>query len=189
MTNVEIVKKTNNGKNIENVEIEKMDVLQTMQVAKGVSELVKLVNSNEKLQNVFKTFNTVRQEVAKEAEEYYAEQKKKGVKVSDIAEYDVGAESLARTGSLVWSDLVDVVGDLLYEAPETLVSLIANASDIKYDTLKKQDPEVLLDVFDAVVEINDIEKLVNRIKKSKNPFNKVTTMFKAQGNKTEQVQQ
>lgn len=189
MTSVEIVKKTKNGKNIENFEIEKMDTLQTIQVAKGISELVKVVNSNDKLQNVFKTFNNVRSEVAKEAEQYYAEQKKKGVKPEQVQEYPVGEEAMTRTGAIVWSDLVDVASELLYDAPEKVVSLLANASGIEYDVLKKQELETTIDVFDAVVEANDLQALVNRLKKSKGTLDKLKVVFKGQSNKTEQTQQ
>lgn len=189
MTNVEIIKKTNNGKNIENTEIEKMDTLQTIQVAKGISELVKIVNSNDKLQNVFKTFSKVRKEVAVDAERYYSEQKEKGVKPADVEEYPIGEEAMARTGALVWSDLVEVASELLYDAPEKVVELLANASGIKYDVLKKQELETTIDVFDAVVEVNDIQALVNRLKKSKGTFSQITAMFKTQPNKTEQIPQ
>lgn len=190
MTKVEIVTKTKNGKNTENVEIEKMDTLQTVQVAKGISELVKIVNGNDKLQNVFKTFNKVRAEVGQEAEQYYAEQKKKGVKAADVQEYPVGEEAMTRTGAIVWSDLVDVASELLYDAPEKIVSLLANASHIDYDVLKKQELETTIDVFDAVVEANDLQALVNRIKKSKGTLDKLKVVFKAQSkDKTEQTQQ
>lgn len=189
MAKVEIVKKTKNGKNIENVEIEKMDTLQTIQVAKGISELVKVVNGNDKLQNVFKTFNQVRSDVAKEAEQYYAEQKKKGVKPEEVQEYPVGEEAMTRTGAIVWSDLVDVASELLYDAPEKVVSLLANASAIEYDDLKKQELETTIDVFDAVVDANDLQALVNRIKKSKGTLDKIKVVFKGQSNKTEQTQQ
>ena len=73
---VKLIEKTKDGEKSTNVEIEKMNVFQTAKVAKGVSEAIKFVNQSDKLQNVFKQFNIVRAEVIKDAEAYYAEQKK-----------------------------------------------------------------------------------------------------------------
>lgn len=179
---VKLIEKTKDGEKSRNVEIEKMNVFQTAKVAKGVSEAIKFVNQSDKLQNVFKQFNTVRAEVVKDAEAYYAEQKKNKVKESEIEEYDVGTETLRRTGALVWNDLLGVVSDLLYEIPDTIVDIVANASHIDKELLGKQDLETFLDVFDQAVEANDIEALVTRIKKLGNTFKKVAPMFSNQTN-------
>lgn len=190
MANVKIATKTKEGTNIKDVEITKMDVIQTIHVAKGVSKLTRFVNESDKLQNVFKTFNKVRREVSVDAENYYAEQKKAKVKPEDVVEYEQGAEALTRTGALVWNDLLSVVSDLLDDVPEIIVEILSHASGIKLDVLKQQDAETFLDVFDAVVEVNDIEALTKRIKKSGNTFKKVTPMFsQPTDNKTPQVQQ
>lgn len=55
---------------------------------------------------------------------------------------------------------------LLEEVPEQMVALLAIISGIEEDTLDGQPFATLFDVFDGVVEVNDIEKLVNRGKKS-----------------------
>ena len=190
MANVKIATKTKEGTNIKDVEITKMDVIQTIHVAKGVSKVTKFINKNDKLQNVFKTFNEVRQEVAKDAENYYAEQKKAKVKPEDVVEYDVGAEALTRTGALVWNDLLSVLSDVLDEILEIIAEILSHASGIKLDVIKQQELETFLDVFDAVVEVNDIDALTKRIKKSGNTFKKVTPMFsQPTNNQTPQVQQ
>lgn len=55
---------------------------------------------------------------------------------------------------------------LLEEVPEQMVVLLAVISGIDEDTLDNQPVGTLFDIFDGIVEVNDIEKLVARGKKS-----------------------
>lgn len=158
---VEIITETKEGKNVKSVDIKKMNVLQTSKVAKGISEVIKFINKNDKLQNAIKTFSNERQEVLKEAEEYYKANKNK----KEVPEYDVGGQTLSRAGGKVWNDILGVLSDLLYEIPETVVSIVSNASGIDKDVLGQQDLETFIDVVEETVQVNDIEKLTGRVKK------------------------
>lgn len=55
---------------------------------------------------------------------------------------------------------------LAVKMPERAYQLLAAVSGIEYDLLMAQKVENIFDIYDAVVELNDVEKLVARIKKS-----------------------
>lgn len=180
MTTVKIERRTDKGVNIENTEIEKMSFKQMINVAKGVSRIVRFINDNEKLQNVFKQFNSVREEVKQEAIEYYKAEKKKGKKEENIEEYDIGTEAITRTGTRVWNDLLSILADLLDEIPEVIAEILSDASGISKKDIDNQDPIVVMDILDALVEVNDFNKIVERIKKSKDTFQKIKPAFNNQ---------
>ena len=175
---VKIVKQTKDGENTKNVEIKKMNLSQTTKVAKGVGGLLKFANNNERVKNIFKVFNEVREEEKQKAVAYYKEQKQSKKKESEIEEYNIGEEAFVRTGTLVWNDLVAVLSDLLTEIPDTIVQIVSDASGIEKEDLDEQSLETFLDVIDQVVENNDLPALIERVKKSKGTFSKITTMFK-----------
>lgn len=55
---------------------------------------------------------------------------------------------------------------LAVKFPEHAVHLVSTLSDISVDVLKAQKLSTIFDVYDAVITENDIEKLMNRAKKS-----------------------
>ena len=55
---------------------------------------------------------------------------------------------------------------LLINIPNKAFELLAAMSGIGYDDLMTQRMEDVFDVYDAILEVNDIEKLVKRAKKS-----------------------
>ncbi|AYP68832.1 hypothetical protein BpsM61_00058 [Bacillus phage vB_BpsM-61] len=63
-------------------------------------------------------------------------------------------------------NLAGSLEQLLEVAPERVVTLLSVATDIDRDAIKGAYAEEILDLFDAIIEENDIVKLVNRIKKS-----------------------
>lgn len=186
---VKLIEKTKDGEKSRNVEIEKMNGLQVLRVAKGISDIVKFVNQNDKLQNASKTFISIREEELKNAEAYYEEARKGNKKVANIETYDVGGIALKRTGIAIWNDILGMVGDLLGEMPEKIYEILSNASGIKYEELAAQEIEVILDVFEQTVEVNDLEALKARIKKLNKPFNQVKALFVTNNQSTEPNQQ
>ncbi|WKV22462.1 hypothetical protein [Bacillus phage vB_BceS-M2] len=54
---------------------------------------------------------------------------------------------------------------LLIVVPELAVELIAKVSGIKLQDMQQQEVETLFDVLDAIVNVNDIERIVERAKK------------------------
>lgn len=186
---VKLIEKTKDGEKSRNVEIEKMNGLQVLRVAKGISDIVKFVNQNDKLQNASKTFISIREEELKNAEAYYEEARKGNKKVANIETYDVGGIALKRTGIAIWNDILGMVGDLLGEMPEKIYEILSNASGIKYEELAAQEIEVILDVFEQTIEVNDLEALKARIKKLNKPFNQVKALFVTSNQSTEPNQQ
>lgn len=186
---VKLIEKTKDGEKSRNVEIEKMNGLQVLRVAKGISDIVKFVNQNDKLQNASKTFINIREEELKNAEAYYEEARKGNKKVANIETYDVGGIALKRTGIAIWNDILGMVGDLLGEMPEKIYEILSNASGIKYEELAAQEIEVILDVFEQTIEVNDLEALKARIKKLNKPFNQVKSLFVTNNQSTEPNQQ
>ena len=186
---VKLIEKTKDGEKSRNVEIEKMNGLQVLRVAKGISDIVKFVNQNDKLQNASKTFISIREEELKNAEAYYEEARKGNKKVANIETYDVGGIALKRTGIAIWNDILGMVGDLLGEMPEKIYEILSNASGIKYEELAAQEIEVILDVFEQTIEVNDLEALKARIKKLNKPLNQVKSLFVTNNQSTEQNQQ
>ena len=186
---VKLIEKTKDGEKSRNVEIEKMNGLQVLRVAKGISDIVKFVNQNDKLQNASKTFISIREEELKNAEAYYEEARKGNKKVANIETYDVGGIALKRTGIAIWNDILGMVGDLLGEIPEKIYEILSNASGIKYEELASQEIEVILDVFEQTIEVNDLESLKARIKKLNKPLNQVKSLFVTNNQQTEPNQQ
>lgn len=186
---VKLIEKTKDGEKSRNVEIEKMNGLQVLRVAKGISDIVKFVNQNDKLQNASKTFINIREEELKNAEAYYEEARKGNKKVANIETYDVGGIALKRTGVAIWNDILGMVGDLLGEIPEKIYEILSNASGIKYEELASQEIEVILDVFEQTIEVNDLESLKARIKKLNKPLNQVKSLFVTNNQQTEPNQQ
>lgn len=186
---VKLIEKTKDGEKSRNVEIEKMNGLQVLRVAKGISDIVKFVNQNDKLQNASKTFISIREEELKNAEAYYEEARKGNKKVANIETYDVGGIALKRTGIAIWNDILGMVGDLLGEMPEKIYEILSNASGIKYEELASQEIEVILDVFEQTIEVNDLEALKARIKKLNKPLNQVKSLFVMNNQSTEPNQQ
>jgi hypothetical protein len=55
---------------------------------------------------------------------------------------------------------------LLIEIPDHALHLLATLSGVKHDDLLQQKVEDAFDIYDAVIEVNDLEKLIARGKKS-----------------------
>lgn len=55
---------------------------------------------------------------------------------------------------------------LLVHLPEQIAELLSSTANIERKVLDRQEMEVVFDVFDALVEVNDVESLINRGKQS-----------------------
>lgn len=74
-------------------------------------------------------------------------------------------EELFRSNDFNIFNVLDAVGFLLEAAPERLSEIISIMADIDRVTIEYQDMDKYFDLVEAVIEVNDIEKLVARIKK------------------------
>lgn len=66
---------------------------------------------------------------------------------------------------------------ILGRLPDLTVELLSAVSKIDLDTLLDQEPVLLFDVFDAIVEVNDLKELINRGKQSSSTIQKVLGMI------------
>jgi len=62
--------------------------------------------------------------------------------------------------------LVQSAETLLVHLPDQAINLLAVFSGIKREVLEQQAVEDIFDVYDAILEVNDIERLSERAKKS-----------------------
>ena len=77
------------------------------------------------------------------------------------AEAEDGAEDQAMAAFLAGAFEL-----IMIEIPEHAMHLLATLSGIKHDDLLQQKVEDAFDIYDAVIEVNDLEKLIKRGKKS-----------------------
>lgn len=69
-------------------------------------------------------------------------------------------------GQHIAQNLMGALDVLLMEIPDKVIELLAVLSGVEHDTLLDQKAEDVFDIYDAVIQVNDIEKLINRAKKS-----------------------
>ncbi len=135
--------KDGNTTQTEQYEIEEINILQMTRAIKVVKNVLDIVRKDEHLQSVLEEiFSEANQEDGEEksAEEFFTQ---------DFAGNIVGA--------------LDV---LLMEVPEKIFELMSVLSGIDYEVFMQQKPDEVFDIYDAILEVNDIEKLVKRAKKS-----------------------
>lgn len=121
-------------------EIEEANILQVTDAVKVIKDIFVSVNESEQLQALLaELFDEVQNNKDKQVEE-------------------VGLMMLQRA--------VGAMDLLLVEIPEKALKLLSVLSDVEYDTLVRQKPEEVIDIYDAVIKENDIEKLIKRAKKS-----------------------
>ncbi len=175
MAQVEIKTYEGNKQVSENVEIKEMNLFQIKRVAKELNKLVRDVNTNEHLKNAldnyFKKRNEINEENRRLYEEALANAKDNEDKVN-VFQYN-GSEALKQVGAQFYKDVLGSFELVLENAPDSLQNLISQASNINVDVLGQQNVYTFLDVVDAVIEVNDIPKLIERLKKSKDSFSTV----------------
>lgn len=73
-------------------------------------------------------------------------------------------EDLLRDDDFNLFSVLDAIGYLLETVPERLNDIISIASNIDVRELEVQEMDVYFNVVEAVLEVNDMDKLVKRIK-------------------------
>src|SRR5690625_2286675 len=86
--------------------------------------------------------------------------------LSEMFEEAQSEEGTYQSGQNFAQHLVGAMDILLEELPEKAFELLSILSNVDYDTFVQQKPEDALDIYDAVIQVNDLEKLINRAKKS-----------------------
>ncbi len=179
MAQVEI--KTYDGNKIvtENVEIKEMNILQIKRVSRELNKLVKDINTNDHLKSAVDTFFAKRNEINEENRRLYEEALEKAKSDDDkvnVFQYD-GSEAFKRAGAQFFKDVLGSFEILLENAPDSLHNLISLSSNINADVIGQQNVYTFLDIIDAVIEVNDIPKLIERLKKSKDSFSMVLAVL------------
>lgn len=125
----------------ENHEVEEIDVLQFKQLMKTVKEIMALVNENEDLKVLFGSLNN-------------------GQGLDDDDEAGAVADQDVITKAIGSFDVLAV------ELPDQAFKLLSILSGVDHDVMEKQKLKDVMDIYDAVLEENDMEDLVKRAKKS-----------------------
>ena len=170
MAQVEIKTYEGNKQVTETQEIKEMGLKQIKGVAKEINKLVKDVNTNDHLKNALDSFFKKRNEIVEENKRLYQEALEKGL---DNYYQTNESEAFKQVGAQFFKDVLGSFELVLENAPESLQNLISIASGIQYEKLGEQNIYTFLDVVDAVVEVNDIPKLIERLKKSKDAYSTV----------------
>lgn len=159
--------KEGNAVHTEQREIEEINIVQMTKAIRVIKDIFDVVRKDEHLLALIEEiFEEVQQEEGEEkgAEEFFT-------------------QSFA-------GNLIGALDVLLVEVPEKAFELLSVLSGIDYDVFVQQKPEEAFDIYDAIIQVNDIEKLVLRAKKSlqlTKAQKKVMNLFKK--NKTAEEQQ
>lgn len=179
MAQVEIKTYEGNKLVTENVEIKEMNILQIKRVSRELNKLVKDINTNDHLKSALDTFFAKRNEINEENRRLYEEALEKAKSDDDkvnVFQYD-GSEAFKRAGAQFFKDVLGSFEIVLENAPDSLQNLISQASNINADVIGQQNVYTFLDIIDAVIEVNDIPKLIERLKKSKDSFSMVLAVL------------
>lgn len=123
----------------EQVEIDSMDGFQFQAIMKVIYNIVKEIQADESIKGLFQTVFG-------------------GQNINDLELADVSNEII--------KNAVGSFDTLLINMPDKAYELLSAATGIDVNKLLGQKVEDIFDVYDAVIETNDVERLYNRIKKS-----------------------
>lgn len=87
--------------------------------------------------------------------------------------YDEGlttGELLSNLSSQFIKDSAGSLGLLLEVAPEKAFELVAILAEVEEGQLQLQEMDVFFDIIDAVADVNDLSKVIERVKKSTKKF-------------------
>lgn len=185
MTQVTLKTFENNKEISEQKTIKPMDVFQIQKLAKNVNALLKEIKSNEFLQKALEDIFKSIDKTQKLNRELIAKNKEND-RVTIKSELYTFKDEIIGVGHELSENVLGSLTLLLEDAPESIVNVLSTATRIDVNTLNAQDPYTFLDIFDAVVEVNDVPKLVERLKKSKGS---IQTVVKAIFTKKEKKQE
>ncbi|WP_068672277.1 hypothetical protein [Oceanobacillus sp. Castelsardo] len=144
-------------------EIEELNLIQITRAIKVIKDVMKLAQEDQNLKALF--------------EDIFDAEQEEGLNADNLDQNFI-------------QKLIGAMDVLLAEIPEKAFELLAILSDVEYEVFMQQKPDDVFDIYDAVIQVNDIEKLIKRAKKSlaltKSQV-KVINLFN-RGNQTEQKQ-
>lgn len=110
-------------------------------------------------ENVMKVVNNIMRELQQD-------QSLKSLFSSLFGDQDVRDVDLAKMNTDILMNAVNSFESLFIMMPGRAYELLAVLCDVDVDVLKSQKVEDLFNFYDAVLEQNDIERLISRVKKS-----------------------
>lgn len=146
--------------------IEEVNLFQLTKAIKVIKEILDVVSTDEHLVGVIKEF-------------------------LDEVEVTEGEGPEQHFSESFMENLGGAINVLMVEIPEKAIELLGVLSGVEYDVLMQQKAEEVFDIYDAIVQVNDIEKLVVRAKKSlrlTKAQKKVMSLFKKDKKAEEQQQ-
>jgi hypothetical protein len=147
-----VIEKTENGETTTKTvshEVKKLNVLQFKQVMSTIKDISKEVSEDESLKELFGALTNMQQ-----------------------MENEEGEQKLDQD---VITKAINSFETLAVNLPEHAFKLLSIVSKVKVEVLEEQTLERALDIYDTVLEVNNIEELINRAKKS---LSLTQTMFK-----------
>ncbi len=89
-------------------------------------------------------------------------------------------EDIMRSEDFNVFTILDAIGFLVENAPKRLAQVMAIASGIDEHILQEQDADTYFEVIEAIIETNDIEKVITRIKKIQEKLGKTLSFLRPQ---------
>lgn len=122
-------------------EIEELNLIQVTRAIKIIKDVLKMAQNDTSLQALLE-------------------------EVFEATEGTGDEETLKEFDNGFAQKLIGAMDVLLEEVPDKAFELLAVLSDVDIDVFMQQKFEDAFDIYDAIIQVNDIDKLVNRAKKS-----------------------
>lgn len=151
-----LIKDTETGTENVQVIIRKMKFRQFENVIKIVNDIYKLIQEDPALQTVFAELFGEEDPIDPAIMEKFNDEEKEQIE----KDRKKAAEQRFIKG------MMDSFQLLLTKVPAEAIRLLTALSDIDRELLADQELETVLDVYDAVLEVNEIEEIWERLKKS-----------------------
>ncbi len=139
----------------ENYDINPINLAQFTTLLKHVKDLLVYLKNEGSLMDLFSELLTT-----EEAQKWLSSENPEEVTTEQVTNI------MADSDKNFIMTLVQSFEGLVMNVPELAVNMLVSLSGIPKDKLEQQELEKVLEILDAVVEVNDLEKLFSRLKKS-----------------------
>jgi|SRR5699024_2258068 len=152
------VKENNQVETIQH-EVEELNLFQVTKTINIIGDLFKLTEKDDKIKGLFDELFDPRNMDMGEVEE-----SEEGENDSEENPSEMGISQ--EGGERIMGKLFQAFDVLLTHVPEYAFDLLSTLAGIEYEVLMQQKIDDVFDIYDAIIEVNDVEKLVKRAKKS-----------------------
>ncbi|MDF0113433.1 hypothetical protein O0K30_11515, partial [Staphylococcus pseudintermedius] len=87
-------------------------------------------------------------------------------------------EDIFRSEEFNVFDILNALGFLIEEVPQRTTEILSVTSGISQDYLELQDMDTYFEIAEAVIEVNDIEKIVKRVQSLSRKLGKALAFMK-----------